>query len=121
MSTHPPAPSAITGIVGARDALVKASLTRFRVMAWVVGVMLILLVLVAMPLKYLADSPGLTELIALPHGFLYAIYLLCSLDLAAKARWSFRRTVLVMLAGTIPFLSFVAERKVTQEVEAVAL
>ncbi|CAN5359392.1 DUF3817 domain-containing protein [soil metagenome] len=93
----------------------RTSLIRFRVMAWVVGVMLILLVLVAMPLKYLAGSPGLTELIALPHGFLYAIYLLCTLDLGTKSAWPFRRTVLVMLAGTIPFLSFVAERKVTRE------
>ena len=39
-------------------------------------------------------------------------------DLATKARLPLRRTVLVMLAGTIPFVSFVAERSVTRDVRA---
>jgi integral membrane protein len=41
-----------------------------------------------------------------------------SVDLAIKARWSIKGTVLVLLAGTIPFLSFVAERRVTHRVGA---
>jgi integral membrane protein len=95
---------------------VKAALTRFRVMAYVVGVMLLLLVFVAMPLKYLADQPRLVEVIGPIHGFLYAVYLLVTLDLASRLRWRIVRTVLVMLAGTIPFLSFVAERRVVRDV-----
>jgi integral membrane protein len=96
----------------------RAALTRYRVMAYVVGVWLILLVLVAMPLKYLADSPRMVEIVGPVHGFLYLAYLATALDLAFRARWSAVRTVLVMLAGTVPFLSFVAERKVTRELSA---
>jgi integral membrane protein len=95
---------------------VKAALTRFRVMAYVVGVMLLLLVFVAMPLKYIADQPRLVEVIGPIHGFLYAVYLLVTLDLSSRLRWRIVRTLLVMLAGTIPFLSFVAERRVVRDV-----
>lgn len=90
------------------------SLTRYRVIAYVVGVVLLVLVGVAMPMKYAFDhDPTLVERIGPAHGFLYVVYLALAFDLAHRARWSLRRTVLVLLAGTVPFLSFVAERKVT--------
>ena len=92
----------------------NAALTRYRIIAYVVGVGLLLLVFVAMPLKYLADNPAMVAIVGPLHGFLYIVYLLCALDLAVRCRWSPVRTVLVFLAGTIPFLSFVAERKVTR-------
>lgn len=96
----------------------KAALTRYRVMAYVVGVMLLVLVLVAMPLKYVAGEPALVETVGPVHGFLYIVYLVTSFDLSMRGRWPIGRTVLVMLAGTVPFLSFVAERKVTRIVTA---
>ncbi len=91
----------------------SAALTRFRVMAWVVGVLLLVLVFVAMPLKYFADQPSLVAIVGPMHGFLYMVYLVTAFDLAVRARWPFVRTLLVLLAGTIPAMSFVAERKVT--------
>jgi len=100
------------------DEKLRAALTRYRVMAYVVGVMLLVLLLVAMPLKYLADSEGVIGVVGPLHGLLYAVYLLATLSVGTKSLWSFRRTVGVMLAGTIPFLSFVAERRVTRDVQA---
>jgi integral membrane protein len=97
---------------------VQGALTRYRVMAYVVGVMLVLLVAVAMPLKYLADQPGPVAVIGTAHGFLYAVYLLVAFDLALRARWTAKGTVLVLLAGTVPLLSFVAERIVTRKTRA---
>ena len=97
---------------------VPAALSRYRVMAYVVGTLLLVLVLVAMPLKYFADMPGPVAVVGTGHGFLYAVYLLSAFDLALRARWSAKGTVLVLLAGTIPFLSFVAERTVTRRTRA---
>jgi integral membrane protein len=100
----------------------SAALTRFRVVAYVVGVVLILFILVAMPLKYFADSPGFVAVIAPAHGFLYMVYLVVTFDLSMRARWPLRRTVLLLLAGTVPVLSFVAERWATARVrEATAV
>ena len=97
---------------------VPSALIRYRVMAYVVGVLLIVLVLVAVPLKYLADTPGPVAVVGTAHGFLYAVYLLAAFDLALRARWRATSTLLVLLAGTVPFLSFVAERKVTARMRA---
>ena len=94
---------------------VRGALTRYRVIAYVVGVMLLLLLFVAMPLKYLADTPGAMDVIGPLHGFLFMIYLVGTFDLFRRVRWSFPRLVLMALAGTIPFLSFYAERKTTHE------
>ena len=97
---------------------VPAALVRYRVMAYVVGVMLVLLVFVAMPLKYFAGNPGPVAVIGTAHGLLYGIYLLAAFDLALRARWRASSTLGVLLAGTVPLLSFVAERIVTRRTRA---
>ena len=98
----------------------NSALTRFRVMAYVTGVVLLILVLVAMPLKYLADEPGLVATVGPIHGALFIVYCLVTLDLAVRLRWQVTRTGLVMLAGTVPFMSFVAERRVVRDYPAPA-
>ena len=97
---------------------IPGSLLRYRVMAYVTGTMLLVLCLVAMPLKYAAGIPGPTAVVGALHGILYCVYLLAAFDLALRARWTAKGTVLVLLAGTIPFLSFVAERVVTRRTRA---
>jgi len=97
---------------------VPAALTRYRTMAYVVGVLLLVLVLVAMPLRYVWHVDAAVAVVGPLHGVLYMIYLAAAFDLALRARWSAKATVLVLLAGTIPFLSFVAERTVTRKTRA---
>jgi integral membrane protein len=75
-------------------------------------------VFVAVPLKYFGNAPTLTTVVGIAHGWLYPVYLVFAFDLALKRRWSARGTILVLLAGTIPFLSFVAERVVTRKAKA---
>ncbi|MFB6723437.1 DUF3817 domain-containing protein [Kribbella sp. NPDC056345] len=94
---------------------VRGALTRYRVIAYIVGVMLLLLLFVAMPLKYLADNPGAMNVIGPLHGFLFVVYLLATFDLFRRVRWTLPRLVLMAVAGTIPFLSFYAERRTTHE------
>ena len=92
-----------------------AALTRYRVIAYVVGVVLIALVIVGMPMKYLWDEPVVVETIGPAHGFLYMIYLLATFDLGRRVNWPLGRMILVMLAGTVPFVSFYAERAVSRQ------
>ena len=99
---------------------VVAALRRYRVGAWVVGVGLLVLVLVGMPLKYLAGDGTVVAIVGPVHGFLYMGYLLLTADLAYRDRWPVGRAVLVALAGTIPFVSFVAERRITRPLRAAA-
>ena len=95
-----------------------AALKRYRVAAYVVGVLLLVLVVVAMPLKYFFHAPLLVAIVGPVHGFLYMGYLALAFDLAVRARWSPLRTLLVLLAGVVPVMSFVTERKATAWVNA---
>jgi integral membrane protein len=92
---------------------VHGALVRYRIIAWIVGTGLLVLVLVGMPLKYAAGNETVVAIVGPVHGFLFMIYLALTFDLARRLRWPFLRMILVMAAGTIPFLSFWTERKVT--------
>ncbi len=97
---------------------VPAALLRYRVMAWIVGVLLIALILVAVPLKYAAGLDEPVSVIGTAHGWLYAIFFVTACDLALRARWTLKGSVLVLVAGTVPILSFVAERIATRKTRA---
>jgi len=94
---------------------VHGALIRYRIMAWIVGVGLLALVLVGMPLKYIGHVDTVVAIVGPIHGFLFMVYLVLTFDLARRANWPFPRMVLVMAAGTIPFLSFWTERKVSRD------
>ncbi|WP_043627113.1 DUF3817 domain-containing protein [Nonomuraea candida] len=93
----------------------ESALKPFRVLAYVVGVMLLVLC-VGMVLRYGFDQAALSKIIAPIHGGLYMIYLIAVMNLGMKARWSWPYMLGIMLGGTVPFLSFYVERKVTQRV-----
>jgi integral membrane protein len=97
---------------------VSGPLVRYRVMAIVTGTLLLILVLVAVPLKYAADHPGPTAVVGVAHGFLFMVYLIATLDLGVRLRWNPIKLLIVMACGTIPFASFIAERRITREVRA---
>ncbi|HEX4247302.1 MAG TPA: DUF3817 domain-containing protein [Pseudonocardia sp.] len=96
----------------------KIALNAYRVMAYITGTGLLVLVLIAMPIKYIGGNGTPTAIVGALHGFLYMGYVVCSLVLAERCRWTPVRALLVALAGTIPFVSFYAERKVTKLVRA---
>ncbi|WP_197319241.1 DUF3817 domain-containing protein [Saccharomonospora sp. NB11] len=106
-------------VTTARDETTKADLTkplkRFRAAAFVTGLGLLGLVVV-MVIRYVFDNPGPSAVYSPIHGVIYMVYLVLAVDLALKARWSVKGTIGVLLAGCVPFFSFVAERAVTRRV-----
>lgn len=89
----------------------------FRILAWVTGVVLLALT-AGMVLKYGFGDSTLVATIGPVHGFLYMGYIVATLMLAERCRWRPKKAVLILLAGTVPVASFVAERKVTREVRS---
>lgn len=103
--------------VAATSVLHSGAFTRYRIAAWVVGVVLAFMTVVGLTWKYLLGN-GESLWYALgwqAHGVLFMLYLVTVIDLAIRARWTPGRTVLVGLGGTIPFMSFVLERRITHE------
>jgi integral membrane protein len=74
-----------------------------------VGVLLILLMLVAVPMKYIGHDDRWVTWFGVPHGWLYMLLILSAIDLGRRVKWSIRGVIGIALAGTVPFLSFVAE------------
>jgi integral membrane protein len=121
---------------------VKKALTRYRVSASIVGVLLIVLCLVGVPLANFdgtpmwagdriptpnwfddgssADEAGefITGILGTAHGWLYMIFLVMAFSLARKARWDMGFTIVTLICGTIPVLSFWAEHRATRRVRA---
>jgi integral membrane protein len=91
-------------------------------MATVVGVLLIVLIVIGVPLKYFAAEGTepqqigefITTYLGTAHGWLYMIFLVTAAILARTARWSIPFTILTLLCGTIPLVSFWAERNATR-------
>jgi integral membrane protein len=96
---------------------VLAALGRFRIAAMIVGVALLVLV-VAMVLRYGFDQRWAVSTWGPIHGLLYFGYFLIVLDLSFKARWTPVGTLLVILAGVVPVASFYAEKTVRRKVLA---
>jgi len=95
----------------------KSAVLRFRVMAIIAGIMSLLLWFVYMPIKYLFDAPDLhSSIIWIPmvHGYLYPIYILTAIQFATKARWPIMKMLGLILAGTLPVASLLAERRVVR-------
>ena len=95
----------------------ESALKPFRVLAYIVGCMLIVLC-TAIVLRYGFDIEGPSKIVSPIHGFLYMLYLVAVLNLGMKGRWTAGYMIGVMLAGTVPLLSFVFERRVTKRVMA---
>jgi integral membrane protein len=98
----------------------KSVLTRYRVMAYVTGVLLILLTL-GMIGKYALDLDGaadFTRVVSIAHGWLYVVYLVFAFDLGSKAKWPIAKQVWVLVAGTIPTAAFFVERRISRELDA---
>ena len=86
---------------------------RYRVMAYVTGVVLIVLCFVGIPLQ-VAGYPAVANDVGVLHGILYIIYLVCAWLLARQLRLANKPTVIMLLAGTIPIMTFIVERWITR-------
>jgi len=94
---------------------VTGALTRYQVIAWIVSVLLIVLVVIGVPLKYAGHHPGVAKWVGIAHGmFFYPLFLILAIDLAWRVRMPPLRMLAMLIAGTIPFVSFVAERETTK-------
>ena len=82
----------------------KSVLTRYRVMAYVTGVLLVLLTLgvIAKYGLHVDGADKFTTVIGIAHGWLYVVYLVFAFDLGSKAKWPVGKQLWVLLAGTVP-------------------
>ena len=92
----------------------------FELVAVLEGVSFLLLLGVAMPLKYFADMPLATRVCGLLHGFAFLAYVTILIDALATKQWSNRTVALGFAAGFLPFGTFAFVNRLRREASAEA-
>jgi integral membrane protein len=108
--------------VPVRDLLSSVMLTnplaRLRLIGLLEGLSFLVLLLIAMPLKYAADQPLAVRYVGMAHGVLFLLYLLALLPVALDYRWSWRTGALAVLASLLPGGPFVFDHRVLKPLAA---
>lgn len=96
--------------------LLRTVVRAYRIMAYVTGTMLIILCFIAIPLQVWAHNDVPEKIVGTAHGILYMIYIVVAFTMTRFVRMKIASpsTIIVLLAGTIPILTFVVERWVSR-------
>jgi integral membrane protein len=102
--------------VPVRPDTLRLVVLAYRVMAYVTGVILMILCFIGIPLQVFAHNLVVVKYVGTAHGFLYIVYVVVAFVMTRAVRIPIAspRTVIVLLAGTIPVLTFVVERWVSR-------
>jgi integral membrane protein len=92
-------------------ARVRLNVTLYRVMAYVTGVVLIVLCALAIG-QIWTDDGAAVNAVGTVHGLLYIVYLIVSYPLTRRLRLTTGPTIAVLLAGTVPVMTFVVEYRI---------
>jgi len=84
---------------------------RLRAIGLLEGISFLLLLGVAMPLKYLAGRPEAVRVVGMAHGLLFLLYVAATIQAAMEYRWTWRRTALIAAASLLPFGPFYVDSK----------
>ncbi len=83
----------------------------FRTISTLEALSYLLLLGVAMPLKYIWDKPTLVEYLGMAHGVLFIAYVIGAFILFKQLAWSIKTLIIVLICSLLPFGPFYAERK----------
>lgn len=86
-------------------------LNTFRIIALLEGLSYILLLFVAVPIKYMLEDPSYVKLLGMPHGILFVAYIAFAFLLKSELKWSRKTFAFILLASLIPFATFYVDFK----------
>lgn len=89
-------------------------LDRFRIIAFLEGLSYLILLGIAMPLKYMADMPLAVKYVGWAHGVLFVLYMVTLAHAAREHRWSLLKVALAFVASLVPFGTFWLDRRLTE-------
>lgn len=92
--------------------MLKTSLGRLRLIGFAEGISLILLIFVAMPLKYAMGMPQAVKVVGMAHGILFILYVLAAIQVSIDYSWNALKILKVLVASLVPFGTFYADAKI---------
>lgn len=85
--------------------------TIFRIVAFLEGLSYLLLLFIAVPVKYINGDPQYVKLLGMPHGLLFVAYIVLAIWIKPDFKWTNKEFLIILLASIIPFGTFYIERK----------
>lgn len=88
-----------------------STLGQLRLTGIIEGISYIVLLGIAMPLKYLADQPEMVSVVGMAHGVLFVLYIVLSVVARFQYRWSWKKILQLWIASVVPFGTFYVDYK----------
>lgn len=95
--------------------MLRTPLARLRTVGIAEGVSYLLLLGIAMPLKYLAGYPLAVEVVGWVHGLLFMLYVAAVAEVMINRNWSLTETAVALVASVVPFGPFLLDRRLKRE------
>ena len=83
----------------------------FRVVSILEGLSYILLLFIAVPIKYLGNDPSYVKMLGMPHGLLFVGYIMLAFFLKSELKWDSKTFWIILAASIIPFGTFYIDKK----------
>ncbi|MVP00251.1 DUF3817 domain-containing protein [Paenibacillus lutrae] len=95
--------------------MLKTPIGRLRVVGFIEGISYLLLLFIAMPLKYFADMPAPVTIVGGMHGFLFVLFLAAVAHVTFVHRWSIMKVLWAVIASFLPFGTFILDSQLKKE------
>jgi integral membrane protein len=97
------------------NSYLNTTLGKFRLIALLEGISFIILLFIAMPLKYLAGMPLAVKYIGWVHGALFVFYVILLVQVWIEYNWKFIKVLGAFIASLLPFGTFYLDKKLKEE------
>ena len=87
----------------------------FRIISFLEGVSYLLLLFVAVPIKYFQGDASYVKMLGMPHGILFMLYIVLAIVIQKQMKWSIKTLGIVLLASILPFGTFYVDKKYLQK------
>ena len=94
--------------------MLKLAINRFRLISYIEGISYLILLFIAMPIKYILDNPYFVKIVGMSHGVLFIIFVIFLLETMRKHSWSLKFSSSIFILSLIPFGSFLIEKKIKE-------
>ena len=97
--------------------LFKTSVGRLRIIAFLEGISLLILVFIAVPMKHYFHNPAISKVLGPVHGALFLLFIFNTLSVGIEQEWKFTKTTWkVLLACIVPFGTFYIDNKILSRI-----
>ncbi|NQY22950.1 MAG: DUF3817 domain-containing protein [Campylobacteraceae bacterium] len=94
--------------------MLKLAINRFRLISYIEGISYLILLFIAMPIKYILDNPYFVKIVGMSHGVLFIIFVIFLLETMRKNSWTLRFALETFVLSLIPFGSFLIEKRIKE-------